>query len=790
MPEPRVNPNCDDDEEEDETSDPYDDEEEDETSDLDNDDEEDERKIMNFMKDLPIEVFYQCPSLKKMLWAFWSEPTLSPCSVGSITDSATHTPTTNQPIITDIIKSALLDYNGIFYGDEDVLIQFWAPIRTETGCVQLVTSDQPFGLSYDLDERLLKYRKQCLQYKFNVDGEEVEGLGIPGRVFRQKWPEHLPDVRHYSTKEYPQRDITLACDIEASFCFPLFQTSFQECVGVLEFATTTNSVLYWTCKSFIQLAGLKSSLCCGYDFISKVDYPDEIYKGLRVVCETHDLPLAKTWIPCGHFNGLAFDGNLDNSYDTFDVSCMGPAFHCHLGASYFIDEDLEGFFYDRNVFQRGHRIVGSAYQSHKLCFCRDITQFSITEYPSMPIARSLGLTGCFAICLQTTFSNNYYYIIIEFFLNPKNTYGEDQGAFLCPILETMKQNFPSFKLASGEELGKELSIEVIKPRMNQEPTSFQCQSTSSPSNRPGVLQNGQEMMQPHSSNQQIFEVDDIDNRWNLVDAAQNSIPVSCSDEARMNQELATFQSQSTRSPLGIGVLHDGQETLQPHSLIQQPTDEVEVDINSGRNVDAEQNNTPGSSSNGEHPTFSHEELKKYFGMPRKVVAQKFKMSESTFKRRLGEIGLKWPYVRGKQKFKGSTFRQDPPCSDAHMTPLVRPPVKRKKVNDPPSRQDPPSSDLPARTTPVVTPPPEARKMTIKATYKGSTVKFELPLTSGMTQLEEKVSKRFKLDVGTYNITYNDGEEQITIPCDEDLQYCMNAFNLSGKDTIRMLIEPK
>ncbi|XP_059653134.1 protein NLP7-like [Cornus florida] len=744
MREPPVNPNFDDDEEdqtldpndyfndddEDQTSDPNDDEEEDETSDLDNDDEEDERKIKNFMKDLPSRVSFRRPKSKYHLWSFWSEPTLSLCSGGSITDSATHTPNTNQPIITDIIKSALLHFDQSYF-DDQVLIQFWAPITTETGCVQLVTSDQPFALTYDLDERLLNYRKQSLQYKFNVDGEEVEGLGIPGRVFRQKWHEYLPDVRHYSTKEYPQRDFALACHISKSFCFPLFQTSFQECVGVLEFATITDSPLYWTCKSFIELAGLKTSWCDGYDCISKVldtdDHPDiwdEIEEGLEVVCKTHDLPLANTWIPCGHFNGLAFDGNLDNSYDTFDVSCMGPAFH----------------FNNWNDFQRGHGVVGSAYQSHKPCFCKDITQFSITEYPSLPFPHAFGLTGCFAICLQSIFSDNYDYIIIEFFLNPKNTYGEDPTTFLCPILETMKQHFPNFKLASGEELGKELSIEVIKPRMNQEPTSFQCQRTSSessPSNRPGALQNGQEMMQPHSSNQQpIVEVDDLNNDWHVVDAEQNN------------------GQEQNNVPIRLEVSHNGQETTWPDPPHQQLTYEVEVDdINDGRNVNAN--------------SITYEKLEKHFGKKLEYVAQIFGVSRSTFKRMCRDNKInRWPRSKRK-KVEGSPSRREPPCSDLPTTKLVA-----------------------HHMTPLVRPPPEARTMTIKATYADDLIKFQLPFSSSMVDLEEEVSKRLKFHVGTYKIKYTDDDgDRVLIACDKDLQDCMNASNSLGTNTIKMFIEP-
>ncbi|XP_059655076.1 protein NLP3-like [Cornus florida] len=216
--------------------DDFDDYEEDQTSNLD----DEERKIKNFMKDLPSAVSFQRPDSEDHLWLSWSEPTFPPCSVW----------TTNQRIITGNIKSALLHFHHNYY--EKVLIQFWAPITTETGCVQLVTSDQPFGLTYDVDERLLKYRKQCLQYKFNVDGEQIEHIGIPGRVFHQKWHEWIPHVQYYSTKDYPLRDIALACDILSCSSFPVFQTSFQDCVGVLEFAATSDYDLCCMCHCFLK----------------------------------------------------------------------------------------------------------------------------------------------------------------------------------------------------------------------------------------------------------------------------------------------------------------------------------------------------------------------------------------------------------------------------------------------------------------------------------------------------------------------------------------------------------
>ncbi|XP_059653065.1 uncharacterized protein LOC132300122 [Cornus florida] len=328
----------------------------------------------------------------------------------------------------------------------------------------------------------------------------------------------------------------------------------------------------------------------------------------------------------------------------------------------------------------------------------------------------------------------------------------------------MKQQFPSFKLASGEELGKELLIEVIKPRMNKEPASFQCQSTLSPS-RPGVLHNAQEMMQPHSSNQQMLvEVEDINNEWNLVNDEQNYIPVSCSNEGRMNQELATFQCQSTISPPELEVLHNGQETTQPHPPNQQLIIELR-DTNNGMNVNAEPNGIPVSCSDEALNSITYEELKKHFGKKLEDVAQIFDVSRSTFKRICRKNGIH-SWKRGKRnKVKGSPSRRDPPCSQlpaeklvatvAHMTPLV------------------------------IT--QEVRAITIKATFGADMIKFKLPFSSKMEELKVEVSKRLKLNARSYKIKYNDGEDQILIACDEDWRECMSASDSMG--TIRLVIEP-
>ncbi|XP_059653142.1 protein NLP7-like isoform X2 [Cornus florida] len=273
----------------------------------------------------------------------------------------------------------------------------------------------------------------------------------------------------------------------------------------------------------------------------------------------------------------------------------------------------------------------------------------------------------------------------------------------------------------------------------------------------------------HLINQQlIVEVGDVNNGRNVVNAERNNNFISCSDEALMNEEHASFQCQNTRTPSGPRLLHDGQEMMEPHSSNQQLLVEVD-DINNGRNVVNEERNNNHASRSDDADSITYEELKKHFGKKLEDVAQIFSVSRSTFKRICRKKGIH----RWKQG-------------------------KRNKVNNLASRRDPPCSDLPAEKlvttvahmTSLVTPPHEVKTITIKATYRDDIIKFQLPSSSRMVELEEEVSKRLKFSVGTHKIKYTDDDgDRILIACDKDLQECMSASNSLGMKTIKMFIEP-
>ena len=71
--------------------------------------------------------------------------------------------------------------------------------------------------------------------KFDIDLDGVTSL--PGRVFKHQFPESTPNGEFYCITEYPQRDGALRCGVRQSLAFPVFESSTQRCVGVIEVVT-------------------------------------------------------------------------------------------------------------------------------------------------------------------------------------------------------------------------------------------------------------------------------------------------------------------------------------------------------------------------------------------------------------------------------------------------------------------------------------------------------------------------------------------------------------------------
>nr|XP_027189455.1 protein NLP7 isoform X2 [Cicer arietinum] len=354
----------------------------------------------------------------------------------------------------------------------NVLAQVWAPVRNGNRYM-LTTSGQPFVLDDPHSNGLCQYRTVSLMYMFSVDGENDGTLGLPGRVFQQKLPEWSPNVQYYTSKEYPRRYYAQHYNVRGTLALPVFETSLQSCIGVLELIMTSPKINYAPevekiCKA-LEAVNLRSSEILDYPYTQicnegRQNALSEILEILTVVCETHNLPLAQTWVPCRHRSILAHGGGLKKSCSSFDGSCMGQVCMSTTEvALYIIDPHLWGFREAcvEHHLQQGQGVAGRAFLSQNMSFCTNITQFCKTDYPLVHYALMFGLTSCFSICLRSSHTGNDYYVL-EFFLPPNITEFHEQKTLLGSILAIMKQHFQSLKIAAGVELGEDGSIEIIE----------------------------------------------------------------------------------------------------------------------------------------------------------------------------------------------------------------------------------------------------------------------------------------------------------------------------------------
>ncbi|KAJ6289474.1 hypothetical protein OIU76_025317 [Salix suchowensis] len=81
------------------------------------------------------------------------------------------------------------------------------------------------------------------------------------------------------------------------------------------------------------------------------------------------------------------------------------------------------------------------------------------------------------------------------------------------------------------------------------------------------------------------------------------------------------------------------------------------------------------------------------------------------------------------------------------------------------------------------------KITVKARYREDTIRFKFdPSAAGCFQLYEEVSKRFKLQTGTFQLKYLDDEEEwVMLVSDSDLLECLEIMENVGTRSVKFLV---
>jgi hypothetical protein len=126
--------------------------------------------------------------------------------------------------------------------ESDFLVQLWVPVQRGSQLV-LTTGDQPFTLGENSD-KLVNYRNVSTSYEFSAEVGTGQSLGLPGRVFVGKLPEWTPDVRFFSTYEYPRVNYAHKFDVHGSIAIPVFERGSGTCLGVVEVIMTAQKTSF------------------------------------------------------------------------------------------------------------------------------------------------------------------------------------------------------------------------------------------------------------------------------------------------------------------------------------------------------------------------------------------------------------------------------------------------------------------------------------------------------------------------------------------------------------------
>ncbi|KAD5317322.1 hypothetical protein R6Q59_032662 [Mikania micrantha] len=348
----------------------------------------------------------------------------------------------------------------LYFREQHVLVQFWSPLFVGKH-LQLTTIDQPFGVGV-ANEELCFYRKDSEHKAFLVDTDHAEeDLSPLARVFMRGLPEWTSDLTNYKTRAFPQLDCAVRCKLHGYLALPVFDPATGFCVGVLELLVSSKLKDFAYEVKHIQqelkIRNLTSPQVFDGPALNvfnehRKNELDEIYGILKVVCDSHNLPIAQTWMVSPSASYFVHEKVLEKSCSSFNTRCLRKV--CMSTAIPFYVRDFRAWPFmlaSKNChLEMSRGVAGRALSSRGSCFCVDVTRFDEEEYPLVHNARMCRLTSCFAVFLHCVEGNNDY--VLDFFLN--------DSRHVLNMVQTLKHNV---KVSSRFELGDTSSIEVVDP---------------------------------------------------------------------------------------------------------------------------------------------------------------------------------------------------------------------------------------------------------------------------------------------------------------------------------------
>ncbi|KAD5507424.1 hypothetical protein E3N88_15127 [Mikania micrantha] len=389
-------------------------------------------------------------------FVFWSQ------KEGSDNDSSS---AGQLNIIRDKIKSIFLDIVGDPMTMCTLCIgQFWAPVTINERRL-LSTSGQPFIIPV-LDKGSAIYRLDSEKYEYDIDVNklEIEGdpkikSGGPATTFLRR----LPNADHHPESESCFR---LNFCIMLPICFPSDQI---DCVGVLgltfqhEFDSIGWNPVLDVLKA-IQKVGL--DICnvhqhIPYEIINGLrPAKDKITHALEIVCKSHNLGLAQVWGAFEDKSHVPLSTNLEDTQRILGLKLTGYIHNVFRFDEFHILETYKCICDVLPLERTSKKHVLKTFQDFKPRYI-----YAIRDDDMLLKSKYLHGRYCaFAICLRSLETRDFNYLFE--FIWPNYSEDSRRDVFLEAILLTIKKCLPSFKFASGAEIGDDL--EVVEIGCNKE----------------------------------------------------------------------------------------------------------------------------------------------------------------------------------------------------------------------------------------------------------------------------------------------------------------------------------
>lgn len=327
----------------------------------------------------------------------------------------------------------------------NVLLQVWMPVMRSNRHV-LTSCEQPYVVD-ESSRSLHGYRDISTGFYFPAETGPGAFPGLPGRVFLRGMPEWTPNIQFYGRNEFLRINHAQAHNVNGCLGVPIFEQDSRDCVAVVELVRAATEIdfsleLDHICQAF-QAVSLNTREV--WDHPKPQNHNPchraalaEILEVLKTVCETHNLPLAQTWVPCKHYNLLVSKSETKKTWGS-SKSLEGIYLSTHEMACYVREADLLPF---RNAcsehhLEIGQGVPGKAFALKHPYFSSDVKSFGIMEYPLVHYARMFGLTAALAICLQSNYTESDYYVL-EFYFPVTCSYISEQQLLLKKLSTTIQ----------------------------------------------------------------------------------------------------------------------------------------------------------------------------------------------------------------------------------------------------------------------------------------------------------------------------------------------------------------